>query len=150
MPLFELLMHIIHTALIRDINPLNQTVAAEQWAHFSCQILCSQNELITWFVNDSPLPSFESLIGAKFRKHPASDHSHCNNLSIPNETQHVLSLQIDYSLDVPLRVYCAVVSLCDQLNAINCTPMMCFSNTAYLEGIAKHALLLLLYNNMNV
>ena len=130
--------NIIHTALIRDINPLNQTVTTEQWAHFSCQILCSQNELITWFVNDSPLPSFDRSIGAKFRKHPAGDHSHCNNFSILNETQHILSVQLDYSPDDdPLRVYCAVVSPCDQLNAINCTPVMCFSDTAYLEGISE-------------
>ena len=87
-------------------------------------------------MNDSPLPSFDRSIGAKFRKHPAGDHNHCNNFSIPNETQHILSVQLDYSLDDPLRVCCAVVSLCDLLNAANCTPMMCFSDTAYLEGIA--------------
>ena len=87
-------------------------------------------------MNDLPLPSLKSSIGAKFRKYPANDHNHCNNFSIPNETQHILSVQLDYSPDDdPLRVYCAVVSLCDQLNAANCTPVMCFSDTAYLEGI---------------
>ena len=108
-------------------------VTAGEWANFSCQLLCSHDQLITWFVNDSPLPSLESSIGAKFRKHPESDHGHCNNFSIPNETQHILSLQLDSSFDDPLSVICAVVSLC-ALNAVNCTPTMCFSDTAYLEG----------------
>ena len=85
-------------------------------------------------MNDSPLPSLESSIGAKFRKHPDTDHGRCNNFSIPNETQHILSVQLGSTFDDPLRVNCAVVSLCD-LNAVNCTPTMCFSDTAYLEGI---------------
>ena len=84
-------------------------------------------------MNESPLPSLESSIGVKFRKHPESDHDHCNNFSIPNETQHILSVQFGSSFDDPLSVNCAVVSLC-ALNAVNCTPTMCFSDTAYLEG----------------
>ena len=108
-------------------------IDAGEWVHISCEILCSQNEFVTWFMNDLPLPSLERSIGAKFHKHPGSDHSHCNNFSIPNETLHVLSIQLNGSFESPLSVYCAVVSLCD-LNAVNCTPMMCFSDTTYLEG----------------
>ena len=88
---------------------------------------------MTWFVNGSPLPSLESSIGAKFRKQPDNDHSHCNNFSIPNETLHILYIELDRSIDDPLGVYCTVVSLCD-LNTPNCTPTMCFSDTVYLEG----------------
>ena len=84
-------------------------------------------------MNESPLPSLESSIGAKFHKHPDSDHGHCNNFSIPNETQHILSIQLGSTFDDPLRINCAVVSLC-ALNAENCTPTICFSDTAYLEG----------------
>ena len=119
------------------VNPLNQTVAAGDWATFSCQILCSQNELITWFVNSSPLPSLESEEGAKFQKSPDYVHSHCNNLLFPNvnNTTHMLSVQFDHSLDSQLSVYCAVVSLCDLTTVTpNCTPSMCFSDVAYLEG----------------
>ena len=116
------------------VHPLNQTAAAGDWATFSCQILYSQNELITWFVNSSPLPSLESE-GAKFQKSSDYVHSHCNNLLFPNinDTTHMLSVQFDHSLDSQLSVYCAVVSLCD-LTTPNCTPSMCFSDVAYLEG----------------
>ena len=114
---------------------MNQIVAAGEWAVFSCEILCSQNELLTWFVNGSPLPSLENEEGAKFHKSPDYAHGHCNNLFFPNviNTTHMLSVQFDRSLDDVLSVYCAVVSLCD-LTVANCTPATCFSDVAYLEG----------------
>ena len=117
------------------VNPLNQTVAGGEWAHFSCEILCSQNEFLTWFVNGSPLPSIESEEGAKIHRSPDYVHGHCNNFSFPNvnDTTHVLSVQFDRSLDDVLSVYCAVVSLCD-LTAANCTPATCYSDVAYLKG----------------
>ena len=117
-------------AAIVNTDPFNMSAGIGKWASFSCNILCSHNELITWFVNGSPLPSIETA-GFMFQTNPP--HSYCSTLNTFDST---LSLKIEHPLDFPVTVHCAIVSVCD-LNS-NCTATTCFSEDAYLEGKAIH------------
>ena len=121
----------IPTAIIGG-NLSNQSIGTGEWTFFSCKTLCTQNELIVWFVNGSVLSSLEDRL---FQRSPNTPHSHCNNVSSSDTVTHALSLRFDHQFDIPVNVYCAVLSICDiTSNTRHCSPKICYSDVAYLEG----------------
>ena len=89
----------------------NQSVEMGEWIFILCNTLCTQNELVTWFVNGSALPSLERS-GVMFQRlSPYTSHSHCNNGTIPRIIKHGLSLRFDHQFNIPVNVYCAVTSI---------------------------------------
>ena len=111
---------------------MNTSVSVGEWAMFTCSIHCSPRELVTWFVNGSPVLSAESY-GFKFRTDP--QHSHCNDTNSEGFSS-TLSLKVDHPIQYPkVNIYCAVVSLmCDLVSSPNCTSTVCHSQLAHLEG----------------
>ena len=127
---YNILLSWMLTAVIGG-NLSNQSVGTGEWTFVSCKILCTQNELVVWFVNGSVLSSLEPGL---FQRSPNTGHSHCNNISSPKITTHGLSIRFDHQfLYIPVNVYCAVISICD-ITSNNCSPTTCFSDIAYLEG----------------
>ena len=126
-------MHGCHGCMLTAVvggNLSNQSTGTGEWTFVSCKILRTQNELVVWFVNGSPLSSLEAGL---FQRSPNIGHSHCNNVSNPEITTHGLSLRFDHQFYIPVNVYCAVISICD-ITSNNCSPKTCFSDIAYLEG----------------
>ena len=106
-----------------EVSPSNQTSKA----NFSCIVHCSNTELITWFINGSPLPSGS----IEFQRYPET--SYCSQYhSMSNET-HTLAIVASQTTSLSLAVYCAVVTVCNK-GALNCSEHTCFSENAYFEG----------------
>ena len=108
------------------MDPSNQTFIAN---NFSCIIQCSNTELVTWFVNELPLPAFESELN--FEKYPKSPYCSQQH-SMSNETHALSIMTLTQTFSGPLVVYCAVVTTCRK-SASNCNGHTCFSENAYLE-----------------
>lgn len=119
------------TSAIIEMDPFNTSSKTGQWALFSCSILCSHRDLITWYVNGSTLSSAEGH-GFTFQTDPS--HSYCS-VTDSNMLNYTLSLKVDYPIDRKINIHCAVVSLCDSESAPNCSITTCHSGDAYLDGI---------------
>ena len=108
------------------VNPSNQTSVAN---NFSCIIQCSNTELVTWFVDELPLPAFKhELLFQRDPKSPYCSQQH----SMSNETHTLSIMALTQTFSSPLAVYCAVVSICNK-GSSNCDEYTCFSEIAYLE-----------------
>ena len=129
-----------HVAFI-EVSPSNQTLRIGEWTNFTCGIHCSLSEHITWFVlvNGSTFPLFEGTVsGMKIKNYPGS--SLCSTSNALKQEIHSVALMLSCDLDLPLMVYCALVSVCKK-NMPECTTISCYSQNAYLdiEGIIAKA-----------
>ena len=108
-------------------NPLSKSIGVGEWVSFSCNIHCSNNDLVVWFVNGSALSIIETY-GLMFQTSPP--HSYCT--SNQHGIDRILFLKSNQTLEYALSLQCAVVPLCDVIS--NCTMRMCFSEDAFLQG----------------
>ena len=108
------------------VDPSNQTSIDN---NFSCIVQCSNTELITWFINELPLPAFEHEL--HFRRYPKSPYC-SQQYSMSNETHMLSIMALNQTFSAPLIVYCAVVTVCNK-GALDCSEHTCFSENAYLE-----------------
>ena len=109
------------------MNPLSKSVGVGEWVSFLCNIQCSNNDLVAWFVNGSALPIIETY-GLIFQTSPP--HSYCT--SYQNGFDRILFLKSNQTLEYVLSVQCAVIPLCDIPS--NCTMRICLSEDAILQG----------------
>ena len=116
-----------------EVSPSNQTVRIGEWNNLSYEVQCSQSEYITWFVqaNGYTLPLFDSVLnGLKVQSYPES--ALCSKSHVLKRETHSVALMLSYELnDLPLMIYCAVISVCKK-NDLHCTPYSCYSENAYL------------------
>ena len=104
-----------------------------EWTNFTCGVHCSQSEYITWFVhvNGSTIPLFEGAVsGLKVQNYPQS--SLCSMSHALKKETHSIALMLNHNLDLPLMIYCAVISVCKR-NMPGCTTHSCYSQNTYLD-----------------
>jgi hypothetical protein len=128
-----MILYTLCTAII-NMNPSSKSIEVGEWVSFSCNIQCSNNDLVAWFVNGSSLPIVEEY-GLIFQTSP--QHSYCTTNQNGLDSLRVLSLKSNRTLEYALSVQCAVITLCDITS--NCTMRMCFSEEAFLQGNHAYA-----------
>ena len=126
----------LYVAFIES-SPSNRTLRVGEWTNLTCGVHCSLSEYITWFVraNGSALPLFNGAVsGLKVQNFPGS--SLCSTSHALTKETHSVALMLSHDLDLPLMIYCTVISVCER-NIPDCTTYSCYSQNAYLdtEGI---------------
>ena len=109
-----------------------------EWTNFTCGVHCSLSEYISWFVhvNGSTLPLFDGVVSGLTvhdQKCPGGPSACSTSHALKQET-HSIALMLDHDLDIelPLVVYCALISVCKK-NVPDCTTYSCYSQNAYLD-----------------
>lgn len=128
-------MYNIIIAFIED-NPSNKTARIGEWTNFTCSVYCSPSEYFSWFVrvNGSILPLFEGVVsGLKIKNYPGGS-SVCSTSRMLKQEIHTVALMLgrDLDLDLPLVVYCALISVCNK-DMLDCTTYSCYSQNAYMD-----------------
>lgn len=122
----------IHAALI-DTSPSNRTLRVGQWTNLICGAHCSLSKYISWFVhvNGSTIPLFEGAVsGLQVQNYQGS--SLCSTSQVLKKEIHSVTLMFTHDPDLPLLVYCALISVCEK-SMPDCTTYSCYSQNAYLD-----------------